>query len=184
LRGIGESGGGSRGRWTAAWLALVGAGLLLDGCARRSAPPPDPATRESVWAAIQPAAARYRMDPAFIFALVAAESNFDPLARNGEARGLLQLKPAAWREVSREPYEPAVWDWRKNLAAGIDYLAWCRSYLHRKGRFSYPHLLAAFHYGMDDVERRDFDLRGIAVPDHPVYRELWQGRLTPVAPPK
>lgn len=162
-------------------LALA---LFASGCGRRAAAPADPATRETVWAAIQPAAERYRMDPAFIFALVAAESNFDPQARNGEACGLMQLKPAAWREVSREPYETAVWDWRKNLGAGIDYLAWCRSYLHRKDRFSYPRLLAAFHYGMDYVEQRDFDLRRIPVPENPVYRELWSGRLTPVAPPK
>ncbi|MBL9217965.1 MAG: transglycosylase SLT domain-containing protein, partial [Opitutaceae bacterium] len=62
--------------------------LLTAGCGRKDAAAPDPATRESVWSAIQPLAERYRMDPAFIYALVAAESNFDPQARNGEARGL------------------------------------------------------------------------------------------------
>jgi soluble lytic murein transglycosylase-like protein len=158
--------------------------LFAGGCSRNPASPPEPATRETVWAAIQPLAARYRMDPAFIYALVAAESNFNPRARQGEARGLMQLKPPAWREVSREPYESAVWDWRKNLEAGVDYLAWCRSYLHRKNRFSYPLLLAAFHYGIDYVEQHGFDSRQIPVPDNPVYRELWQGRLAPVALPK
>jgi soluble lytic murein transglycosylase-like protein len=152
------------------------------GCGR-SAAPADPATRETVWAAIQPHAARYRMEPAFIYALVAAESNFDPRARNGEARGLLQLKPAAWREVTRAPYEPAVWDWRQNLATGVEYLAWCRSYLHRKGKFSYPLLLAAFHNGMDHVEQRDFDPDRLAVPANPIFRELWRGNLAPVPPP-
>jgi len=152
-------------------------------CDRRPAAPPDPATRETVWVALQPLAARYRLDPAFIYALVAAESNFDPAARNGDARGLLQLKPAAWREVNRAPYEPAVWDWRQNLATGVDYLAWCRSYLHQKGKFSYPVLLAAFHYGMDYVEQRGFALPRLDPPDNPVYRELWRGNLAPVAVP-
>ena len=166
-------------------LPLILAGLfLLAGCGRPPAAAADPATRETVWAAIQPHAARYRLDPAFLYALVAAESNFDPAARHGEARGLLQLKPAAWREVNRAPYEPGVWDWRQNLATGVDYLAWCRSYLHRKEKFSYPLLLAAFHYGMEHVEQRGFNLGRIDVPDHPVYRELWRGHLTPVPPPK
>ncbi len=157
--------------------------LLAAGCGRPPALPVDPATRETVWAAIQPHAARYRLEPAFIYALVAAESDFNPRAHNGNACGLLQLKPAAWREVNRAPYEPAVWDWRQNLATGVDYLAWCRSYLHRKNRFSYPVLLAAFHYGMDYVEQRDFDLDRLPVPDSPVYRELWRGNLAPVAVP-
>src|SRR4051812_29497416 len=114
-------------------LTLLLLGLFsLVGCGRRESMAPDPATRATVWAAIQPLAARYRIDPAFIFALVAAESNFDPAARNGEARGLLQIKPSAWREVSHDPYEPEVWNWRRNLATGIDYLAWCRSTLHQK----------------------------------------------------
>ncbi len=158
--------------------------LLAAGCGGRSGADPDPATREKVWAAILPQAARYRIEPAFIFALVAAESNFDPRAQNGTARGLLQLKPAAWHEVGREPYEPAVWDWRKNLAVGVDYLAWCRSYLQRKQKFSDQLLLATFHYGVDYVEQRDFDTGRIAPPDNEVYRELWRGHLSPVPVPE
>lgn len=165
-------------------VCLLAVCLLAAGCGRPPAPADDPATRATVWAAIQPQAARYRLDPAFIYALVAAESNFDPRARRGEACGLLQLKPAAWRVVNRTPYEPAVWDWRQNLGTGVDYLAWCRSYLHRKGKFSYPVLLAAFHDGMDYVERRGFDPGRLEVPDNPVYRELWRGNLAPVPPPK
>jgi soluble lytic murein transglycosylase-like protein len=158
--------------------------LLATGCSRKEAAAPDPATRETVWAAIQPLAERYRMDPAFIYALVAAESNFDAAARNGEARGLMQIKPGAWRVVNREPYEPGVWNWRTNLATGVDYLAWCRSDLHRRQKFSYPLLLASFHYGLDYVEARDFNLRRLDPPDSAIYRELWRGNLTPVPPPK
>lgn len=139
-------------------------------------------TRAEIWAAIQPLATRYQIEPAFIYALVAAESNFDPHARNGEARGLLQIKPSAWRTVSAAPYEPAVWDWRANLETGIDYLADTRSYLHRKTTFSYPLLLAAFHYGVDYVEDRNFSLRRIEIPANPIYRQLWAGNLSPVSP--
>jgi soluble lytic murein transglycosylase-like protein len=158
--------------------------LALAGCRRDGAAPAEPPpTRTEIWAAIQPLAQRYRLEPAFIYALVAAESNFDPQARNGDARGLLQVKPAAWRTVSTAPYEPAVWHWRGNLQAGVDYLAYSRAYLHRKTTFSYPLLLASFHYGLEYVEERDFRVDRIPIPENRIYRELWSGNLTPVPPP-
>jgi soluble lytic murein transglycosylase-like protein len=174
--------------WPRTVLSCTALGLALaafSGCGR---PEPvaeaRPPTKAEVWAAIQPRAARYRMDPAFIYALVAAESNFDPKARNGSARGLLQLMPGAWRAVSSRPYEPTVWDWRANLEAGIDYLAYTRSFLQRKRvPFSYPVLLASFHYGLDYMEDRRFDASRVPVPDNAIYRELWRGNLTPVTPP-
>jgi len=140
-------------------------------------------TRTEILAVIETKAAPYRIDPAFIYALVAAESNFDPRARNGDACGLLQLKPIAWRTVETAPFEPNVWDWQANLAAGIDYLAYTRAYLHRKNVFSYPLLLAAFHYGLEYVEDRRFDLGRIAVPENEIYRQLWAGNLAPVPLP-
>lgn len=160
--------------------------LGLGACVRRApdavaAPPP---TRTEVWAAIQPLAGRYRIDAAFIYALVAAESNFNPRAHNGEARGLMQIKPGAWRIVTSAPYDPAVWNWRTNLEVGIDYLAYSRAYLHKKNAFSYPLLLAAFHYGLDYVKDRDFQIHRIPIPDSPIYRELWSGNLRPVPPPR
>jgi soluble lytic murein transglycosylase-like protein len=163
--------------------------LALAACGRSGGPQGNelanepPPTRAEIWAAIQAPAARYRLDPAFVYALVAAESNFDPLARHGDARGLLQLKPRAWRTVSAAPYEPAVWHWRANLETGIDYLAYSRGYLHRKTAFSYPLLLAAFHYGLDFVEERRFEIRRVPVPANEIYRQLWHGNLAPVPPP-
>jgi soluble lytic murein transglycosylase-like protein len=153
------------------------------GCARRPGAHAPPPTRQEIWAAIQPLAQRYRIEPEFIYALVAAESNFDPLARNGDARGLMQIKPRAWRTVSKLNYEPSVWDWRLNLETGIDYLAYSRAYIHRKATFSYPLLLAAFHYGLDYVEERNFNIRRIDQPDNAIYRELWSGNLAPVPAP-
>jgi len=161
--------------------------LGFAACSRdRSTPAMDadpPPTRAEIWTAIQPMAARYRVSPAFIYALVAAESNFDPRARNGPARGLLQITPGAWRAVSKAPYEPAVWNWRTNLEVGVDYLAYSRAYLHKKTTFSYPLLLAAFHYGLDYVEERGFNIGRIPIPSSPIYRELWSGNLTPLPPP-
>jgi soluble lytic murein transglycosylase-like protein len=142
-----------------------------------------PPTRAQIWAAIQNRAAVYRLDPAFVYALVAAESDFDMVAINGEARGLMQLKPDTWKLVSTKPYDRDVWDWRENLTAGIDYLAYTRSYLHRKNLFSYPLLLAGFHYGISYIEERRFVLTDIPVPSNPIYRELWRGNLTPVPIP-
>ena len=87
--------------------------------------------------------------------------------------------------VSRASYEPKVWDWRANLEAGIDYLAYSRAYLHRQRGvvFSYPLLLAAFHYGIDYVEAQGFDASHMPVPDNAIYRELWRGNLAPVPAP-
>lgn len=178
--------GKNPGAWRLVLAGLFVAAAALVGCSRKS-PSSDggaqPPTRSEIFAAIESRAGTYRLDPAFIYALVAAESNFDPRARNGEACGLLQLKPAAWRTVASTPFEPAVWDWRANLNAGIDYLAYSRAYLHRKNVFSYPLLLAAFHYGLDYVEDREFDLRRLPAPDNEIYRQLWAGNLSPVSLP-
>ena len=169
-------------------MRTIGALLIVGGlvaCSPRPRPETAaPPTRAEIWVAVQPLAARYRIEPAFIYALVAAESNFDPAARQGDARGLLQLKPRAWRTVSSLPYDPGAWDWRTNLEVGTDYLAYSRAYLHKQGKFSYPLLLAAFHYGLDYVEERDFDVRRMAPPANAIYRELWAGNLAPVPPPR
>ena len=96
---------------------------------------------------------------------------------------MLQLSPGAWRAVSELPYDPNVWNWRANLAVGIDYLAHLRSELHRKATFSYPKLLAAFHHGPVRLEACGFDERRLPVPDNPVFRELMRGNVAPVEPP-
>src|ERR1051326_6485775 len=119
-------------KWTLALvLVFIGVGCSRQRDAETSLPPPP--TRAEIWAAIQPFAERYRIEPGFIYELGAAKSKFDPRARNGDARGLFQLQPGAWRTVSKQPYEPAVWNWRTNLETGIDYLAY-RSEERRVGK--------------------------------------------------
>ncbi len=169
-------------RRLAASVPLAIALALVAACRPEASQTAGP-TKLEVWTAIQPPASRYQIAPEFIYALVAAESNFNARAQNGEARGLLQIKPAAWKAVSTLPYDTAAWDWRTNLEVGIDYLAYSRAYLHQKRVFSYPLLLASFHYGLDYVEDRHFDLRQIPIPPNSIYRKLWSGIQNPVPPP-
>ena len=111
------------------------------------------------------------------------ESNFDPSAKQGEARGLMQIKPRAWRAVSQLPYETAVWDWRSNLTVGIDGLASIKKTLTEKGAFSYPMLWASYHYGLDYTAAHGFDMSRIPRPSDPISFKLWSGEVHPIAPP-
>jgi soluble lytic murein transglycosylase-like protein len=170
-------------------LASVASVLMLAGCAPRTghAPADSPATleaRRAIWAAIQPMAAARGLEPGFVYALVKAESNFDPHAHRGEGRGLMQIKPDSWKAVTSLPYDPAVWDARANLGAGIDALAALRQRLTDKGVSSYPMLWAGYRYGFDYIEARGFDPSRIPPPSDPVALELWSGAVQPVAPPQ
>lgn len=169
--------------------ASLAALLVLSGCVpHRAGAPADPRAtpemRRQVWAAVQPMAAMRGIDPLFVYALVGLESGFDPHARSGEARGLLQIRPEAWRAVSDIPYEAAVWDWRTNLAVGIGRLASAKADLEAQRVFSYPLLWAAHHYGIDYVASRGFDISRIPRPSDPIARALWSGETHPVNPPK
>jgi len=115
---------------------------------------------------------------------VKLESNFNPRAKRGENRGLLQIKPRAWRSVSSLPYEAGVWDWRANLTAGLDGMLRMKRALEAKGVFSYPLLWASYHYGFDYVESRGFDMSRIPRPSDPIAYRLWSGELHPLAPPQ
>ena len=112
------------------------------------------------------------------------ESDFNPRAKRGENRGLLQIKPKGWRAVSSLPYETAVWDWRANLTVGLDALAQIKRDLDTKDMFSYPLLWASYHYGYDYVASRGFDMGRIPRPSDPIAYRLWSGEIHPLAPPK
>ena len=168
--------------------AVVVSALILAGCAPRAgnAPAELPSTleaRRAIWASIQPMASIRRLDPQFVYAIVRLESNFDPHAKNGEARGLMQIKPSAWRAVSRLPYETVVWDWRSNLAVGMDELAAMKKALTAKGSFSYPMLWASYHYGLEYTESHGFDMSRIPRPSDPISSRIWAGDFHPVKPP-
>ena len=169
--------------------AAAAAILLLAGCRERAADAPAGsaealAARRMVWEAVQPMAAMRGIDPLFAYALVGAESGFEPRARRGEARGLLQVKPRAWAAVSALPYETNVWDWRTNLSVGLEGLAATKRALVAKGVFSYPLLWAAHHYGLDYVAARGFDMSRVARPQGAVALRLWAGEVHPLKPPE
>jgi hypothetical protein len=129
-------------------------------------------------------ASKRGLDPYFVYALVGAESNFDPRACRGQACGLLQIKPDQWRLGSPAPFNPAVWDWRGNLAVGLDRLASEKAMLEGKGLFSPGRLWAVYHFGLAYVAGRDFEMERIPRPDDLIGRALWFGETRPLLPPK
>ncbi len=70
-------------------------------------------------ALIRRTARRYRVDPALVKAVVAAESNFDTLAVSHKgAQGLMQLMPATAKEMGvQSPFRPS-----ENIQGGVRYL--------------------------------------------------------------
>ncbi len=167
----------------------IAALVILAGCAPardRALGPPGSAleNRRQVWSLVQPMARARGLDPLFVYALVGLESNFDPRATNGEARGLLQLKPQGWRSASIIPYEPAVWEEQTNLEVGIDRLARAKASLEARGIFSYRLLWAAYHYGFENLAARGFRVERFPEPSDPIARAFLAGQIHPLIPPK
>ena len=106
------------------------------GTAESAEPPLDRIIRE--------AAARNRLDPRLLMAVVRVESNFQPRARSPKgAMGLMQLMPATARQ-----YDVAdAYDARSNVDAGARHL---RSLLDR---FDLSLALAAYNAGEAAVRR-------------------------------
>jgi len=173
-----------RNHWIdAARVALFVAVLVSGFFLLRSTSTGPRLTRRAVWDEIQAKAPSEHLDAGFVFAVVAAESNFDPRAAHDRARGLMQLTPETWESVSKIPYPGAVWDWQINLDVGMNRLAELRRGLVAKGVFSYPLLLAAYEHGLDFVAARKFDPRKMPRPENPIARRLLAGELHPIDPP-
>ena len=92
---------------------------------------------------VRQAAERNAIPPAWVRAVLQAESAGDPHAVSGAgAMGLMQLMPGTWKEVRRtlnlgaDPFDP-----RDNIAAGAAYLRW----LH--DRYGDAGFLAAYNAG-------------------------------------
>ncbi|MCH4026464.1 MAG: lytic transglycosylase domain-containing protein [Acetobacter fabarum] len=92
---------------------------------------------------VRQAAERNAIPPAWVQAVLQAESAGDPHAVSGAgAMGLMQLMPGTWKEVRRtlnlgaDPFDP-----RDNIAAGASYLRW----LH--DRYGDVGFLAAYNAG-------------------------------------
>jgi len=104
-------------------------------------PPPEHDAYDDV---IERVASRYRVRPALVKAVIAAESNFDPeaVSRTG-AQGLMQLMP---QTASRLGVEDALVP-EQNLAGGVRYL---RAMLERYGDVKWA--LAAYNAGPKAVD--------------------------------
>lgn len=102
--------------------------------------------RAELAVAIYEIAPEYGLDPALVFEVVRAESNFNPRARSHKgALGLMQLIPATARRFGvKDPFEP-----RQNLHGGMAYLRWLLQHFDGDLRLS----LAGYNAGERAVER-------------------------------
>jgi hypothetical protein len=120
--------------------------------------PPTPTLTVPFAKLIHAAAAKYGLDEKLVASVVAAESNFNPVAISYKnAQGLMQLLPETARDLAvRNPFDPA-----QNIDAGAHYL---RALLDKfNGDVSLA--LAAYNAGPDRVTQYG----GI-----PPYRETQQ----------
>lgn len=159
-------------------LLLIGFSHLHQAVAR----PPLYLPQDVLWREVVRESAARNLDPGFVYAIIFAESSFNAHAHNQRARGLMQLTPPAWEEVTTRPFYQA-WNWRVNLRAGMDYLVYCRNFLEANQSFSYPNLAAAYRYGPFHLQREGFSLARMPRPTNRVYQEIFRGNIHPVAWP-
>jgi soluble lytic murein transglycosylase-like protein len=110
-------------------------------------PPPVPANApEPIVRFVNLVAPEYRLSPYLVLAVMATESNFDPLAVSPKnAQGLMQLIPdSAARFKVRQITDPV-----QNLRGGMAYLRWLLAYY--EGDLTL--VLAAYNAGEKAVER-------------------------------
>lgn len=139
--------------------------------------------KAEIWAYVQKESAAHNLDPHFVYAIIFAESSFDPHADVGYARGLMQVSKDAWNTVRKDSWNNA-FQWKDNIQAGTAYLAWQRDQLVRNGHFSYPLLAASYRFGLGTVQRADYDISKVTAPRNNTYKALFDGNTNPVAPPQ
>jgi|GEM_PF-279821 len=139
-------------------------------------------SQQAVWSYVSEQAGDAGLDPGFVYAIIWAESGLNAHARSSVARGLMQLTRSAWKEVSDESYRKA-WDWQTNIEVGIDYLVFCRDFLHQKDQFSYPLLAACYRYGPYAVAKQQFKIERLKQPKNKIYKSIFGGTIRPVEPP-
>jgi soluble lytic murein transglycosylase-like protein len=112
-----------------------------------AAPPPPPANApEPIVRFVTLVAPDYKLAPHLVLAVMAAESNFDPLAESPKkAQGLMQLIPdTAARFKVRRLSDPV-----QNIRGGMAYLRWLMAYF--EGDLAL--VLAAYNAGEGAVDR-------------------------------
>lgn len=111
-----------------------------------AARPPPANAPQAVVTFVNLVAPEYKLSPVLVLALMAAESNFDPLAQSPKnAQGLMQLLPeTALRFKATKLRDPA-----QNIRAGMAYLRWLLAYY--EGDISLA--LAGYNAGEGAVDR-------------------------------
>jgi soluble lytic murein transglycosylase-like protein len=109
-------------------------------------PDPPPLAPAVIVNFVQLVAPDYGLAPALVLALMATESNFDPLAQSPrQAQGLMQLIPDTARRFGvRDVFDPA-----QNIRGGMAYLRWLLAYFEGDMALA----LAAYNAGERAVER-------------------------------
>ena len=156
-------------------------GVLALWISIRHSPAPQRISEQEVWDYIESIAPARGIDSEFVYAIAWAESSLNAKARSSVARGMMQLTEAAWQDVTDESYRHA-WDWRMNIRVAIQYMDFCRDYLHRYDAFSYP-LAACYRYGPSYVKQREFRIHQLRVPKNEIYKRIFDGDFQPVVPP-
>ena len=126
--------------------------VIKPGASRRAmatAPPPPPPPANApppIVRFVELEAPTYRLEPHVVLAVIAQESNFDPLAQSPRnAQGLMQLIPDTARRFNvRNVTDPA-----QNLRGGMAYLRWLLAYFEGDLVLT----LAAYNAGERAVER-------------------------------
>jgi len=149
-----------RGRRRLVWLLVVLATLGVLGAAWYEVHRTMPAWYARLWypleyeGAIRAEATRNGLDPAFVAAVIEAESGFVPDSRSERgAVGLMQVLPETARSIARQPGRPSPPPVRLevpevNIAYGTRYL---RQLIDRHGDIDLA--LAAYNAGGSNVER-------------------------------
>ena len=137
-------------------------------------------TPDEVWAEAQMLGTRHNLDPLLLFSIACAESSLDPNAANGQARGLMQLTPQAWRDVTDRSFDDA-WDWHANMEVSAQYLSRIRAELQRRRHYTWPVLAAAYHHGMGKVAKSGYNLNRLPPVRNHIYTQLFEGH-TPYLP--
>lgn len=106
----------------------------------------DTAQERRIMAIVQKLAPQYGIHPGLAYAIIRAESNFNPLAVSDKnAQGLMQLIPeTAARFRVKKPFDP-----EQNIRGGMSYLRWLLAYFQG----NVPLVAAAYNAGEGAVER-------------------------------
>jgi len=129
---------------------------------------------EEVWKCAEHLGLQYNIDPLLIFSIACAESTLDAHADSGHARGIMQMSPDAWAEVTDRDFDEA-WDWRENMEEAVCYLQLLKSRLLADDSYSWPVLVASYHYGLGKIEQSDYNLAKLLQPKNRIYSQLFNG---------